>query len=202
MKESFYRQLTADSGDKATERLLVVANELFCREGINATGIKKVLDESGVARRTLYERFGSKENLVRAVLERESELWLAWFRPLVLAAGETPKERLLGVFKALKVWFEDEAFFGCAFINAVIENSKRDEGIRGLALLHRERTNAFIRELADAAGARDPHLLAEQLGILMDGAIVSAVTLHSSEPAVHAEMVAKLLIEQATQARR
>lgn len=197
MEEICYRRLGSGNPDSATERLLTVANELFCREGINATGIKRVLDESGVARRTLYERFGSKDNLVRAVLERESRLWLEWFRPQVEATGDTPLERLAGIFDALKVWFEDESFFGCAFINAVIENSKYDETIRELAVLHRERTNAFIRELAAEAGAREPGLLAEQLGILMDGAIVSAVTLHSSEPAVHARMAALVLAEQA-----
>ncbi len=198
VEEVCYRRGRTGGAESATERLLTVANELFCREGINATGIKRVLDESGVARRTLYERFGSKENLVRAVLERESVLWLDWFRPLVLAAGDTPRERLLGVFDALKVWFEDPAFFGCAFINAVIENSKHDEAIRELAVLHRERTNAFIADLAREAGAAEPELLAEQLGILMDGAIVSAVTLHAAEPALHARLAASVLVERAT----
>lgn len=183
----------------ASERLLSVANELFCREGIHATGIKKVLDESGVSRRTLYEHFGSKENLVRAVLERESTLWLTWFRDFIYNSADSPRDQLLCIFDALKVWFEDESFFGCAFINLVMENHKHDDSLRELALQHRENTNKFIRELA--ADASNPRLLAEQLGILADGAIVGAVTLLSSEPATQAKMAAKVLVDAAMSKR-
>ena len=53
VEEVCYRRGRTGGAESATERLLTVANELFCREGINATGIKRVLDESGVARRPL-----------------------------------------------------------------------------------------------------------------------------------------------------
>ncbi|QKI88942.1 TetR/AcrR family transcriptional regulator [Thiomicrorhabdus xiamenensis] len=197
MKHACYQRNANKTDIGSSERLLSVANELFCRDGIHATGIKKVLDESGVARRTLYKHFNSKENLVRAVLERESALWLDWFRDFINSSADTPRERLLCIFDALKVWFEDESFFGCAFINAVMENHKQDESIRELALQHRENTNSFIQELAIAAGANAPRLLTEQLGILVDGAIVSAVTLQTSEPATHAKMAAQILVETA-----
>ncbi len=197
MKNACYGRTEQQTSDSASERLLSVANELFCREGIHATGIKKVLDESGVARRTLYEHFGSKENLVRAVLQRESALWLGWFRDFILDKADTPRDQLLTIFDALKVWFEDESFFGCAFINSVMESHKRDDAIRELAQQHREDTNRFIYELADAARAKDAHLLAEQLGILVDGAIVGAVTLLSSEPALQAKMAAQVLVDAA-----
>lgn len=194
MKNACYERTASEMNNSASERLLSVANELFCREGIHATGIKKVLDESGVARRTLYKHFNSKENLVRAVLERESTLWLTWFRGFVNTSADSPRDQLLCIFDALKVWFEDESFFGCAFINSVMENHKQDNSIRELALLHRENTNSYIRELASAAGASNPRLLAEQLGILADGAIVGAVTLMSSEPATQAKMAAEVLV--------
>lgn len=197
MKHACYQRSATKTDGGSSERLLSVANELFCRDGIHATGIKKVLDESGVARRTLYKHFNSKENLVRAVLERESTLWLDWFRDFIETSADTPRARLLCIFDALKVWFEDESFFGCAFINAVMENHKQDESIRELALQHRENTNLFIQELATAAGASAPRLLTEQLGILVDGAIVGAVTLQSSEPATHAKMAAQILVEAA-----
>ncbi|MBF6057870.1 MULTISPECIES: TetR/AcrR family transcriptional regulator [Thiomicrorhabdus] len=197
MKRVCYQRNATKTDNCSSERLLSVANELFCRDGIHATGIKKVLDESGVARRTLYKHFNSKENLVRAVLERESILWLDWFRDYINNNAVSPRDRLLCIFDALKEWFEDESFFGCAFINAVMENHKQDESIQELALQHRENTNNFIRELALAAGVMDPRLITEQLGILVDGAIVGAVTLQSSEPAMHAKMAAKVLVDTA-----
>lgn len=197
MKYACYQRNASNTNNGTSERLLSVANELFCRDGIHATGIKKVLDESGVARRTLYKHFNSKENLVRAVLERESILWLDWFRDFINTSADLPRDRLLCIFDALKVWFEDESFFGCAFINAVMENHKQDELIQELALQHRENTNSFIRALAVEAGAREPSLLTEQLGILVDGAIVGAVTLQSSEPAIHSKLAAEVLVDTA-----
>ena len=197
MKNTCYERNTSQTINDSSERLLSVANELFCRDGIHATGIKKVLDESGVARRTLYKHFDSKENLVRAVLERESALWLTWFSDYIKNSTNSPRDQLLRIFDALKEWFEDEAFFGCAFINSVMENHKKDVSIQELALQHRRNTNNFIQEVATEAGAKDPHLLAEQLGILADGAIVGAVTLQSSEPAHHAKIAAQVLIDTA-----
>jgi AcrR family transcriptional regulator len=195
--EVCYRRGRAGGAETPTERLLTVANELFCREGINATGIKQVLAESGVARRTLYKHFGSKENLVRAVLERESLLWLDWFRLQVTRRGPASLDRLFGIFDVLEIWFEDPAFFGCAFINAVIENSKYDETIRHLALAHRERTTRFIAEVAREADVQDAEVLAEQFGLLIDGAIVAAVTLRSPEPARQARTAAQRLVAAA-----
>ena len=45
------------------ERILEVARELFCRDGIHATGIDRILTEAGASKMTLYSRFGSKEAL-------------------------------------------------------------------------------------------------------------------------------------------
>ena len=53
----------------ARERLLLAASDLFCRYGINATGVDAIVAAAGTAKTTLYKAFGSKEGLLRAVLE-------------------------------------------------------------------------------------------------------------------------------------
>ena len=63
----------------AEEKLLLAARRLFCRAGIHATGISQILEEAGVARRSLYKHYGSKENLLKAVLDTEANMWFHWF---------------------------------------------------------------------------------------------------------------------------
>src|SRR6187402_2551849 len=84
----------------ARERLLAAAGELFYEEGFNAVGIDRVIERAGVAKASLYDCFGSKEELIRAYLSerqqrREERIHTA------LAAYATPRERLLGMFDQL-----------------------------------------------------------------------------------------------------
>ena len=63
----------AGDEESARGRLLSAATHLFCKNGINATGIDAIIDEAGTAKTTLYKLFGSKTNLVHAVLESEGK---------------------------------------------------------------------------------------------------------------------------------
>ena len=53
----------------ARERILVTAHELFYRDGLRATGIDRLIAESGVAKLTFYRHFPSKDDLIRTFLD-------------------------------------------------------------------------------------------------------------------------------------
>ena len=153
-------------------RILEVARELFCRDGIHATGIDKVLAEAKVSKMTLYSRFGSKEALVRAVLEREGTEW----RQRLFAALDrpgAPLARLKGIIPALRDWLETGHFYGCAFMNAIGEHRKDEAWLRDMAAAHHREILARFSTLAEQAGYTAPSLLAKQLLLLMDGAIAA-----------------------------
>jgi AcrR family transcriptional regulator len=166
----------------AGDRILDTAIKLFCEEGIHATGVDRIIEESGVARMTLYNRFGSKQGLVRAALEREGEVWRAWFMEELNAIGITAKERLLGTFVVLEKWFAQNDFYGCAFINAVAEHHKSDPMIMELTMAHKMKILDELAALAAQTGVKDSNALAHQFGILMDGAIIAALV--TGNPAV------------------
>ena len=52
------------------ERLLEEALRLFARRGVDAVGVQEIVDTAAVTKPTLYHHFGSKEGLVKAVVER------------------------------------------------------------------------------------------------------------------------------------
>jgi len=50
-------------------RLLEAAARLFCQKGYNATSIREIVSAAGTTRPTLYYYFGSKEGLVRTLVD-------------------------------------------------------------------------------------------------------------------------------------
>lgn len=155
---------------------------MFCRDGIHATGIDRILAEAHVSKMTLYTRFGSKEALVREVLRLEGEEWRANFFAGVAAASDQPSLRLSSVMAALEPWFRGERFYGCALMNAVAEHAKGERWLRELAADHHRQIAAFLADLARDAGYAEPAVLARQIMLVIDGAI--AAFLVSADPAV------------------
>src|SRR5712672_3095790 len=165
----------AGDDESARGRLLSAATHLFCKDGINATGIDAIIHEAGTAKTTLYKLFGSKTNLVHAVLESEGKQWREWFIGAIESGGGNAQAKLMRIFPALKSWFGEERFYGCPFINAVAEHDKDQKQFRAVAMRHKKVVLAHIEKLAAEMGAAEPELLAHQLALLIDGAIVAAM---------------------------
>jgi AcrR family transcriptional regulator len=172
----------AGDEESARGRLLGAATRLFCKNGINATGIDAIINEAGTAKTTLYKLFGSKTNLVHVVLETEGKQWREWFIGTIESGGGSAQTKLTRIFPALKDWFGRESFYGCPFINAVGEHDKDQKQFRAIAMRHKKVVLAHIERLASEMGAADPEVLAHQLGLLIDGAIVAAMV--SRDPGV------------------
>src|SRR6201997_2900855 len=194
--------LAAGDDESARGRLLNAAPHLFCKNGINATGIDAIIDEAGTAKTTLYKLFGSKANLVHAVLESEGRQWRDWFIGAIEAGGGDAQTKLMRIFPALKSWFGEERFYGCPFINAVGEHDKDQKQFRAIALKHKKVVLAHIEKLADEMGATEPEVLAHQLALLIDGAIVAAMVSRNPGVADTAGLAAFSLFEPAKAKKR
>ena len=181
-KRSVAVSLAGGDDESARGRLLSAATRLFCKNGINATGIDAIINEAGTAKTTLYKMFGSKANLVHVVLESEGKQWREWFIGAIEAGGGDPQTKLARIFPALKSWFGEERFYGCPFINAVAEHDKDQKQFRNIAMRHKKVVLAHIEKLAGEMGAAEPEVLAHQLALLIDGAIVAAMV--SGDPGV------------------
>jgi AcrR family transcriptional regulator len=173
---------SAGEEESARGRLLNAATHLFCKNGINATGIDAIINEAGTAKTTLYKLFGSKTNLVNAVLESEGKAWREWFIGAIEDGGGDAHAKLTRIFPALKRWFAEERFYGCPFINAVGEHDKDARQFRNIAMRHKKVVLGHIEKLVAEMGAAEPQVLAHQLGLLIDGAIVAAMV--SRDPRV------------------
>jgi len=156
----------------ARSRLLSAADELFYAEGVHVVGVDRIVERAGVTKASLYSTFGSKEELVRAYLEhhmRRRQERIA----RILAANQTPRERILGVFAEVEELLAGSAFRGCRFISAAAE-SRRGDASEVVAAKYRAWLLSLFAELAEAAGASDPKQLGRRLLLLYDGAAVAA----------------------------
>src|SRR5689334_24484848 len=185
--------------ESARGRLLSAATRLFCKDGINATGIDAIIDEAGTAKTTLYKLFGSKTALVTAVLESEGKQWREWFIGAIEAGGGDAETKLARIFPALKSWFGEERFYGCPFINAVAEHDKDQKQFRTIALRHKKVVLAHIEKLAAGMGATDPEGFSHQLALLIEGAIVAAMVSRNPDVADTAGLAASALFGPAKQ---
>ncbi|MCD0244648.1 TetR/AcrR family transcriptional regulator [Xanthomonas melonis] len=172
----------------ATERLIYAG-------GIHATGMEAIVKTSGVARKTLYRLYPTKEALVEAALLRRDERWMAWF-VAASSHSDDPVVRLLSCFDALRSWFGDSRFHGCAFLNAAGETGDPDHVIRRAARLHKQRLHDYLHGLANDAGRPDPDALSQQLLVLIDGAIAVALVFGGTESATAAQGAARQLLGQ------
>jgi AcrR family transcriptional regulator len=154
----------------AAERILGAARDLFCSQGIHATGIDRILAAAAASKMSLYTRFGSKEALLREVLLREGIDWRKAFFAAVTGTGGDPASQLRGVIPALAEWFNSGRFHGCAFMNATAEHAMGEALLRDLAADHHRQILAFLEERAKAAWYADPAVLARQVMLIIDGA--------------------------------
>ena len=178
----------------ARERIDRTAYQLFSRHGIRAVGIDTVVARAGVAKMTLYRHYPSKEDLALAFLRRREELWTrSWLQREVKRRGRTPGEQLLAIFDAFDKWFRRSDFEGCAFAKVLLEHDERGHPVRNAAEAHLETIRAFVKELAEQAGARDADGFARRWQMLMIGSIVIAYA-GDRDAALRAKEIGLLLL--------
>jgi len=179
----------------ARERLLAAANELFYNEGVHTVGIDRVIEQAGVAKASLYNTFGSKDELVRAYLESRYDSMVQRITAAV-ERYDTPRERLLAVFEGQGELFAQPGYRGCAFARASAESQPGDLAEQATDT-YRHWVRALLTDLAAQAGVPAPEALARQLHLLYDGSGQSARLDHDPGAAAAARAAAAVLLDAA-----
>jgi AcrR family transcriptional regulator len=169
-------------GRGARERILSASRQLFRDQGINSTGIDQLCAVAEVSKRTLYQHFTGKDELIAEHLRR--------FDPDVLPevfdrTDLTPRERLLAVFDIHSPL--------CPFIAAAVEIHDPGHPARVLARDYKEAFAARLTDAAREAGAANPEQLGEQLALLLDGASARSRVLDTDTFATAAAIAVALI---------
>lgn len=178
--------------------ILEAATPVLYERGLDGIGVAELCARIGVSKETLYRHFGTKELLVQAMLEARSERVTRWLAQAAAAAGPDPAERLAAVFEALKQWYDDPVFRGCAMLNAAAQHHV--EAVRAITARHLGRYLELLAGIAQDAGAADPQTLGRQLLMLVEGATVVAAYQDAAGAGEHARQAALTLLSAASRA--
>jgi AcrR family transcriptional regulator len=171
------------------ERILDTAGRLFYGQGIRAVGVDTIAAEIGISKRTLYNHFPSKDELILAYLSRHFLEPKTSDRPLL--------EQILRYFDWMERWFATDTFRGCPFVNAVAELGDPTHPGTQMAVAYKERRRLWLRDALTQLNVADPDTLATQVAILVEGAIIAALVRGDPGMARAAKAAARVLLTAA-----
>jgi AcrR family transcriptional regulator len=181
------------------QQLVETALSLFYRHGVHAVGINQILEQSAVAKKTLYHHFVSKDELLLATLELRHQRFYQWLEQQLASTNPTsPAEKL---FDALTLWFEGKAeplgpFFGCYFQNCAAEYHGPDSAVLQLCAQHKLKVKHLVNTHLQSyqLTAETQSLLLDGVMLLKEGAISMALLHADATVAQHAKKQARLLL--------
>jgi AcrR family transcriptional regulator len=164
--------MTTEVKPSPRERLLEAAATLTYRDGVGI-GVEALCKAAGVSKRSMYQLFESKDELLAASLKARASSYVATLLP---AADDdrSPRERILYVFGQAESQAGAPEFRGCRYLAVQIE--LKDQGHPASRVAHqvKAKLTAFFRSEAERGGVSDPDLLARQLSLVFDGASARA----------------------------
>lgn len=177
------------------KRILDAAYVQFRRRGYSRVSMDEIAAATSVTKRTLYNHFESKDQLLTAVLETQHHLALAAFKTFGDRLSGSPEAIIDGLFQELAVWSDKPRWAGSGFTRLVIELADLPgHPARLIARRHKALLEGHLAEMLSRAGADRPSELARAIWLLSEGAI-SLILVHGDRNyAAAAAVAAKKLI--------
>ncbi|SEG95841.1 transcriptional regulator, TetR family [Actinacidiphila yanglinensis] len=164
--------MTTTTKPTPRDRLLDAAAELIYREGVG-TGIDALCKAAGVSKRSMYQLFAGKDEVLAAALTRqEPRLSALLFPPPGTPAA--PRDRVLHVFERLEEAATSPDYRGCPFLAAQVELKDPGHAASEVAARGKQAMSEFFRAEAERGGVGQPELLARRLMVVYDGASARA----------------------------
>ncbi|MGW9024005.1 TetR/AcrR family transcriptional regulator [Streptomyces sp. NPDC055722] len=164
--------MTTDAKQSSRDRLLDAAARLAYLEGVGV-GVEALCRTAGVSKRSMYQLFESKDELLAASLDKRAPVYAAELLPDA-DDGRSPRERILYVFERTEEQSVAPDYRGCPYLAVLTELKDPDHPASRVAGRVKQDLTAFFRGEAERGGASDPDLLARQLALVFDGASARA----------------------------
>lgn len=184
------------------DSILQTALAMFYRDGIHAVGINEILKQAGVAKKTLYHHYPSKDALLLDALAYRDATFQRW---LVGRMSEHARglPSLLALFDALDDWFNDNveelgAFQGCFFVNTCAEFSNPDCEIYKACRRHKQAIEEMIADQLSEIVVSEPQrgALTAIIATLKEGAISRAFLCGDKNAAKYAKSALPALLDE------
>lgn len=183
---------------KVKPRVIETVSRLFYEQGFHATGINQIIEDSSVAKASLYQHFSSKDDLLDAYLQYVSEQWHKDFE--AFHAKQTAGEnKILALFDFRKQLALKSQFKGCAFVRVAYELPDLNEQALEKIQKFKSSVKNFIKEnimrLSTPLSQPQADELLELLLYLYEGCGIQSTLLRSVQPIEDAKKIAQKLLK-------
>lgn len=180
------------------ERILETASRLFYYQGYNNTGINQILDEAKVAKASLYQHFGSKDDLGIHYLKAGREEWFAGIEKWT-STKKTPLQKLIACFDFLEYALQQHKFQGCKFINMLSEIGGTSPLMLKEIIEHKGKLRSYLKSFVQGSlqgkPADEVDTVGDSIYLLYEGAIVESKIYKETWPVKKAKKMVRLLLE-------
>lgn len=174
---------------KATElRILRAADGLFSAQGVQTVSLDDIAEAAGVTKRTIYYHFETKDRLIVEWLAMRSTETQMPVKP-----GD-PAGEILALFDGLLRFIESGEVRGCPFVMTSAALQDAGHPARAVAERHKRQRRLWFEEKLKANGSQRAREGAEELLLLWDGALASAILIRDGSPARAAKRLAKRIV--------
>ena len=182
--------------ESVDERIMRTATRLFYTQGYNLTGINQLIDEAGIAKPSLYNKYRSKSDVLLAYLDRQS---LTLFGALAahLNTIKGARNKIIGIFEYSIITNKASDFGGCPFLKIKAEVAPSEKAVLEHILATKNQLRGLflqlVTELGDKKGFSDKGL-ADMLYFMLEGSRASAsVTRQIADIESAAETIKKII---------
>jgi len=179
------------------EKLIQAGHKIFYREGFLLVGLDRLLNEVGCSKQTFYNHFESKDDLICAVIDEHHRWWNKELRDrLQRIAGADARGQLLGMFDVMDEIMHEPEYHGCIFINAAVEFPQPHHPAHQTARRAKADGLALLEDLSERAGASDPPALAQEIDMVIEGALITQQVAPDCDVCAIARRAAETLLEK------
>jgi len=172
--------------------IIEVAFLLFYNKGIHAVGINEIIKTASIAKKTLYNHFLSKDELIVATLIYRDQLEIGHLK-FKLASAERGKDALLALFELLNEIINSRdntlgAFRGDYFNNCCAEYAQKNHLIYETCQAHKTSIREIIQGHVDSfeKNPEKNRRLVNNIILLKEGVINDALIANNLHSAIDA----------------
>jgi AcrR family transcriptional regulator len=182
---------------KTREEILQAAFRQFRKKGFFRSGIDEIAEASHVTKRTLYNHFTSKDDLLAAVLVAQHERIFIASDPFGIGRTGDAEAFVDALFRELVAWSCKPKWAGSGFTRLAIELADLPgHPARSIARRHKAAIENYISDVLANAGVEHSRERARELVLLTEGAMLMIMVHGDRSYADAAATAAKKLLAQ------
>lgn len=152
------------------QRIIDAAYTLFYQIGFIRTGVDAIADAAGITKRTLYQHFRSKDELIEAVLEHQRKMALERIRRWADCLTGKPDQMVMMLFEKLAQWANQNEWQGSGFTRAAVEFADQPgHPARKVARRQKEEVEMCLVEKFAAQNLDNVEQLVREVLLLIEG---------------------------------